>query len=78
MFDLSALWQYFETAQGNVVKDRTIGYVGWVVTLGPRPGDLWIIGKDNLATLTPPAPTCRSQHVFRQCSLYAEFISHLN
>ena len=25
IFDLSASWQYFETAQGNVVKDHTMG-----------------------------------------------------
>ena len=28
MFDLSASWQYFETVQGNVVKDRMMGDVG--------------------------------------------------
>ena len=46
--------------------------MSWVVTVGPRPGDLWVISKDNLATLAPPAPTGRSQHVFRQCPLDAE------
>ena len=52
--------------------------LSWVVTVGPRPEDLWVIGKDNLTTLVPPAPTGRSQHVFRQCPLYAEIIFHLN
>ena len=28
MLDLYALWQYFETAQGNVVKYCTMGDVG--------------------------------------------------
>ena len=50
----------------------------WVVTVGPRPDDLWVIGRDNLTTLAPPAPTGRSQHVFRQCPLDAEIVSHLN
>ena len=46
--------------------------MSWVVTVGPRPDDLWVIGKDNLTPLVPPAPTGSSQHVFRQCSLNAE------
>ena len=50
----------------------------WVATVRPRPEDLWVIGKDNLTTLAPPAPTGRSQHVFRQCPLDAEIVSHLN
>ena len=52
--------------------------MSWVVTVGPRPGDLWGIGKDNLKTLAHPAPTGRSQHVFRQCPLDAEIVSRLN
>ncbi len=51
--------------------------MSWVVTVGPRPDDLWVIGKHNLTTLAPPAPTGRSQHVFRQCPLDAEIVSHL-
>ena len=50
----------------------------WVVTVGPRPDDLWVTAKDNLATLAPPAPIGRSQHVFRQCPLDAEIVYHLN
>ena len=50
----------------------------WVVTVGPRPEDLWVIDKDNLTTLSLPAPTGRSQHVFSQCPLDAEIVSHLN
>ena len=50
----------------------------WVVTVGPRPNDLWVTGKNNLATLAPPAPTGRSQHVFRQCALDADIVFHLN
>ena len=52
--------------------------MSWIVTVGPRSGDLWVIGKDNLATLAPPAPIGRSQLVFRQCPLDAEIVSHLN
>ena len=84
MFDISASWQYFETAQSNVLKDGRCGAVkraadkmfamSWVVTVGPSMG----IGKDNLTTLAPPAPTGRSQHVFRQCPLDADIVSHLN
>ena len=37
-----------------------------------------VLGKDNLTTLAPPAPTGRSQHAFRQCPLDAEIVSHLN
>ena len=46
--------------------------MSWVVTVGPS------MGKDNLTTLAPPAPTVRSQHVLRQCPLDAEIVSHLN
>ena len=49
-----------------------------VVTVGPRPEDQWVIDKDNLRTLAPPAPTGRSRHVFRQCQLDADIVSHLN
>ena len=52
--------------------------MSWVVTVGPRPENLWVIGKDNLTTLAPPAATGRSQHVFRQCPLDAEIVFHLN
>ena len=52
--------------------------ISWVVTVGPRPEDLWVIGKDNLTILAPPAPTGRSQHVFWQCPLDSEIVSHLN
>ena len=52
--------------------------MSWVITVGPRPDDLWVVSKDNLATLVPPAPTGRSQHVFRRCLLEAEIASHLN
>ena len=52
--------------------------MSWIVTVGPHPDNLWVIGKDNLATLAPSAPIDRSQHVFRQCPLYAEIVSHLN
>ena len=45
----------------------------WVVIVGQRPDDLWVIGKDNLTTIGPPAPTGRSQHV--QCPLDAEIVS---
>ena len=51
--------------------------ISWVVTVGPRPDDLWVIGKDNLETLAPPAPTGRSYHVFRQSPLDADIVSHL-
>ena len=33
--------------------------MSWVVTVGPRPEYLWVIGKDNLTTLAPLAPTGR-------------------
>ena len=39
----------------------------WVVTVGPRPENLWVISKGNLTTLAPPVPTDKPQHVFRQC-----------
>ena len=52
--------------------------MSWVVTVGPYRDYLWVISKDNLATLAPPAPIGRSQHVFRQCPLDTEFVSHLN
>ena len=52
--------------------------LSWVVTVGPRPDDLWVFCKDNLAALATPAPTGRSQHVFRRCPLNAEIVSHLN
>ena len=52
--------------------------MSWVVTVGPRPDDLWVIDKDYLATLAPPAPKGRAQHVFRQCPLDAEIVSHLS
>ena len=88
MFDLSASWQYFETTQSKgpyngrcgAVKRAadTIFTMSWIVTVGPRPGDLWVIDKDNLATSAPPAPIRRSQHVFRLCPFDAEIVSHLN
>ena len=40
-----------------------------VITVESHPGDLWVIGKNNWATLAPSAPTGRSQHVFKQCPL---------
>ena len=49
-----------------------------IVTVRPRLVDLWVIVKDNLTTLAPPAPTGRSQHVFRQWPLGAEIVSYLN
>ena len=52
--------------------------MSWIVTVGPRPVNLWVIGKDIMATLAPPAPTGRSQHVLRQWPLGAEIVSHLN
>ena len=52
--------------------------MSWVVTVGPRPDDLWVVGKDNLATLAPPAPIVRSQHVLKLCTLDAEIVTHLN
>ncbi len=52
--------------------------MAWVVTVGPRHDDLWVIGMDNLTTLAPPAPTGRSQHAFRQCPLDAEIVSTVN
>ena len=52
--------------------------ISWVVTIGPRHDHLWVIGKDNLTKVDPPAPTGRSQHVFRQCPLDAEMVTHLN
>ena len=50
----------------------------WVVTVGPRPEDLWVIGKDNLTTLAHLVLTGRSQQVFRQCPLHAEIVHYLN
>ena len=52
--------------------------MSWVVTVGLRPEDIWVISKDNLTTLSPPAPTDKLQHVFRQYPLDAEMLSHLN
>ena len=52
--------------------------MSWIVIVGPRPDDLWVIGKDYLATLALPAPIGRSQNVFRQCPLDSEIVSHLN
>ena len=49
-----------------------------VVTVGPRPENPWVIGKDNLTTLAPRLQTGRSQHVLRQCHLYAEIVFHMN
>ena len=52
--------------------------MAWVVTVGPRSEAQWVICKDSLTTLAPPAPTGRSQHVFRQCLLVAKIVFHLN
>ena len=52
--------------------------MSWVVTVGPRPEDLWVIGKDRLTTLAPPVPTMRAQHILRPCPLDAEIVSHLH
>ena len=30
--------------------------MSWIVTIGPRVDGLWVVGKDNLTTLTHPAP----------------------
>ena len=42
--------------------------MSWIATIGPRPDDLWVIGKDNLVTLA----------LLLQCPLEDEILSHLN
>ena len=61
----------------NVTFMESFGNVEGCYRWPTRPDELWVVGKDILATLTSPAPTGRSQRAFRLCPLDAEIISHL-
>ena len=63
--------------ESNVTIMESFGNVEGCYRWPTRSDELWIVGKDILATLTPPAPTGSSQRAFRLCLLDAEIISHL-
>jgi len=61
----------------NLTFMEKLGNVEGCYRWATRPDELWVVGKDILSTLTPPAPIGRPQRAFRLCPLDAEIISHL-